>query len=98
MKTDALSEFKEFIADVLYQHLVSTDKSNELAIDFLKMRVKQRRMTYNEIRKLSRLYADFVTEALVASGSPNPGPKDKEKITRESIDKAWKKYDGELRG
>lgn len=97
MTENAHSEFRDFIADVLYQNLVSADKSTEIGIEFLKMNIKKRRLTYNQIRKITYFYADRLIESLESLGK-EPNKKEKSDMIQDALYTAWKKYTEEADG
>lgn len=90
MSTTDPSEKQKLMAELLYNVLISTDRSEEFAVNFLKMTIKKRRMANGEIKKLSFIFAETLLYKLEKE---NDSEGNREKIINESLHETLKKYD-----
>lgn len=88
----------ELTEECCYNLLTSTDRSEDYAVNYLRMLIKQKGATSREIRKISNYYAKiFVRKSQVLIDNP---PENEELvvegITKESLDETMEAYENGL--
>ena len=91
MNPAVLEKLKALASETLYRQLVSTEKSEDYAIEFLRLRIGKRREAYNEAKKISDYFAEILAKKRDAL-SKNMTEVQKKKITRESLDEVAELY------
>ena len=72
----SLEQFKTAAAEYMYELIISTDKSEDYARQFLMMTLGNRRITHNEARKISKIYSEvFVEKMSTLTGNIQPAKK-----------------------
>ena len=96
MSSPALEQKKKLASEVLFRQLISTEKCEENAVEFLRMELKKRRANLKEFRKIADYYGEEIaTEVERINHSLTEA--EKERITKQSLEKAfdkWRKENG----
>ena len=96
MKDTALEKYKETVSEVLYRQLKGVDKSDELADEYLQLKVGKKRLTSNQCRKISNYYAECIVEKLQNMKKKSGfSSATKNKMTKDCLDVAFERFDDE---
>lgn len=93
MNPAVLEKLKLLASENLYRQLVSTEKSEDYAIEFLRLSIGTRRLAYNEARVISDKFAEILAEKRAALGKTMT-ENQKKQITRDSLNEVAKIYSG----
>jgi len=88
MNKDDLAVYRNAIEEFCYDMLTSTTKSADYSTEYYKMELAKRRATNQDFRIMASIFADIMSKELMKGKIIN----DKEKLTRDCLAKAWKKY------
>jgi hypothetical protein len=94
MSSSPLEQKKKMASEFLYQQLVSTEKSEENAAEFLRMELRKRKANLAELRKISDYFGEAIATEM-ENKSSNLSQAEKSKITKECLEKAYKRWNKE---